>query len=80
MAWSVNEDAGISCRATGKQVLADLKQWIAGQQKTTTDLTLKAHYQLAIERIAAPEKAKPTQHMVMPPGAPIGCEERSISE
>jgi hypothetical protein len=29
---------------------------------------------LAVERMKSPEKARPTLHAQMPPGAPIGCE------
>ena len=50
-----------------------LKAWLSEQEKAATG-TDKAHYLLALERMKAPEKAKPTIHKEIPPGAPIGCE------
>jgi hypothetical protein len=42
------------------------------KKKATTDARLAGHYALALERMKAPEKAKPTLHAAIPPGAPIG--------
>ena len=48
----------------------DIVQWSAA----TADKQLKGHYALALLRMKEPEKAKPTVHAVIPPGAPIGCD------
>jgi hypothetical protein len=45
------------------------------QKKVVTDEQLAGHYALALERMKAPDKAKPTMHAAIPPGAPIGCME-----
>ncbi|MBC6491875.1 zinc-dependent metalloprotease [Flavihumibacter stibioxidans] len=74
MAWSVNEQMNVAARGAGVKVLADLKVWIEQQQKAAADPVQKAHYALALERMKAPDKAKPTLHAEMPPGAPIGCD------
>lgn len=72
--WSVNESLSIPARARGAAVVRELKEWLEASLKNTTDPSLKAHYNYALERMKAPDKAKPTQHAVIPPGAPIGCE------
>lgn len=74
LAWSVNEQMNVAARGVGVKVLADLKAWIEQQQKTAADPVQKAHFALALERMKSPDKAKPTQHAEMPPGAPIGCD------
>lgn len=74
LAASINEENGYEARALLAAELEGLKGWLSAQLKTATG-TEKAHYQLALERIKAPEKAKPTLHKEMPPGAPIGCED-----
>jgi hypothetical protein len=51
-----------------------LKTWIEAQKKNATGIDA-GHYQLALDRMKAPEKAKVTVHKEIPPGAPIGCEE-----
>ncbi|ULQ55393.1 zinc-dependent metalloprotease [Flavihumibacter rivuli] len=75
LALSVNEQANFAARGVAVKVLNDLKTYITQQDKLATDPTIKAHYALALERMKAPDKAKPSQHAVIPPGAPIGCEE-----
>ncbi len=72
--WSVNESLSMPARARGAAVVRELKEWLEASLKSATDPALKAHYQYALERMKAPDKAKPTQHAVIPPGAPIGCE------
>jgi len=54
--------------------LKELKTFIDAKLKTTTDVTYKGHLLLALERMKEPEKAKPTIHKEIPPGAPIGCD------
>lgn len=74
LAWSVNEQMNVAARSVGVKVLLDLKAWVEQQQKIAADPAVKAHYALVLERMKAPDKAKPTQHAEMPPGAPIGCD------
>ena len=75
LALSVDEAASFAARAAGQKALADLKTFIEEQKKTAKDETYSAHLTLALERMKAPDKAKPTvQHKEMPPGAPIGCD------
>ncbi len=72
---SVDENTSFGARAAGVKALADLKTFIEEQKKTATNEGYAAHLALALERIKAPDKAKPTvQHKDMPPGAPIGCD------
>ena len=70
---SVNDDNGFEVKAQLQQALENLKVWLTEQVKTSTAAD-KAHYQLAIDRMKSPDKAKPTLHKEAPPGAPIGCE------
>ncbi len=74
LGWSVNESMSMPIRARGAALVKDLKEWIETALKSTTDPSLKAHYSFILLRIHSPEKAKPTQHAPIPPGAPIGCE------
>jgi hypothetical protein len=75
LSLSVDENTSFAARAAGQKALADLKTFIEEQKKTVKDETYAAHLTLALERMKAPEKAKPTiQHAAMPPGAPIGCD------
>ena len=73
LAASVDEQSSFAARSAIVKSLADLKIYIDGKQKANTDLVYAGHLALALERMKAPEKAKPTQHAVAPPGAPIGC-------
>ena len=57
-----------------RKVLEDLKIFIEEKDKTATNDTYKGHLLLALERMKEPEKAKPTIHKEIPPGAPIGCD------
>lgn len=76
LAASVDDKLSFAAQATVIQQLDNLKKYITAQQKINKDTGLAAHYLLALERMKAPEKAKPTvQHKDIPPGAPIGCEE-----
>ncbi|KYP14574.1 zinc-dependent metalloprotease [Flavihumibacter sp. CACIAM 22H1] len=72
--WSVNESVSMPVRARGLAIVQDLKNWLEAALKAGSDPALNAHYAFALERMKAPDKAKPTQHAVIPPGAPIGCE------
>ena len=75
LALSVDENTGFAARAAGVKALADLKTFIEEQKKTAGADGYAAHLALALERMKAPDKARPTvQHKDMPPGAPIGCD------
>jgi hypothetical protein len=74
LALSIDENANFSARSSAQNGLADLKKYIDLKKKTVLDESYKGQYALALERMKAPEKAKPTQHKEMPPGAPIGCD------
>ena len=71
---SVNDNNSFAVKSNLKKALADLKTFIDTQSKTATDETHKGHLLLALERMKEPEKAKPTIHKEIPPGAPIGCD------
>ena len=77
LALSVDESASFAARAAGQKALADLKLFIEEQKKTAKSDDYTAHLVLALERMKAPDKAKPAvEHREMPPGAPIGsCDE-----
>ncbi|MEO5682893.1 MAG: zinc-dependent metalloprotease [Chitinophagaceae bacterium] len=72
---TTDESASFAAKAAGQKALADLKTFIEEQKKAAGNDNYSAHLLLALERMKAPEKAKPTiQHAAMPPGAPIGCD------
>ncbi|MEO5891894.1 MAG: zinc-dependent metalloprotease [Ferruginibacter sp.] len=74
LAVSVDDNASFETKAVIVKVLSDLKKYIQAQQKLVKDESLSAHFMLALERMNAPEKAKPTLHKEIPPGSPIGCD------
>jgi hypothetical protein len=74
LASSVDETLSFTARGSVQKALADLKTWIEAQKKTSKDNSYLAHLTLALERMKAPDKAKPTVHAAIPPGAPIGCD------
>jgi hypothetical protein len=71
---SQDEQASYAARSSIMYHLGQLKNYISSQQKTVTDPLTTGHLALALERMKAPEKAKPTLHAQAPPGAPIGCD------
>lgn len=76
LALSVDENAGFAAEAEGVVALKKLSAYINQQLKSVSlTASYRAHLELALERMKAPEKAKPTLHAAIPPGAPIGCEE-----
>jgi len=76
LALSVDENAGFAAEAEGVVALKKLTSFINQQLKSTSlTASYRSHLELALERMKAPEKAKPTLHAAIPPGAPIGCEE-----
>ncbi len=74
LAASIDDNTSFPAKAVLQKSLSDLKKYIASQQKLVQDEMLQANYILALERMEAPEKAKPTIHAAIPPGAPIGCD------
>jgi hypothetical protein len=71
---SVNDNNSFIVKSNLQKSLKDLKLFVEEKLKTATDQTYKGHLLLALERMKEPEKAKPTIHKEIPPGAPIGCE------
>jgi hypothetical protein len=74
LAASVNDNNSFIVKSKLQKALADLKTFIETKNKMAADETYKGHLLLALERMKEPEKAKPTIHKEIPPGAPIGCE------
>jgi hypothetical protein len=74
LAASVNDNNSFIVKSKLQKALADLKTYIEANNKTATNETYKGHLLLALERMKEPEKAKPTIHKEIPPGAPIGCD------
>jgi hypothetical protein len=74
LAASINDNNSFVVKSVLQTTLKDLKTFIDAKLKTTADATYKGHLLLALERMKDPEKAKPTIHKEIPPGAPIGCD------
>jgi hypothetical protein len=74
LSGSADENLSFATRSILNQSLQELKTYIETQKKQSPDALYLAHLTLALERYRFPEKAKPTQHAVIPPGAPIGCD------
>jgi hypothetical protein len=74
LAASINDNNSFLVRSVLQTTLKDLKAFIEAKLKATPDATYKGHLLLALERMKEPEKAKPTIHKEIPPGAPIGCD------
>lgn len=71
---SVDDNSSFAAKAVLQKALNDLKKYLEAQQKINKDSMQQANIGLALERMKSPEKAKPTIHVAMPPGAPIGCD------
>lgn len=74
LAVSIDDNASFQTKAITQKALNDLKTYIQIQQKTSKDADYTAHLAYALERMKAPEKAKPAIHKEIPPGSPIGCD------
>lgn len=74
LATSIDDDLSFAAKSIVQQTLTDLKKYITAQQKLVKDDSQQAQFTLALERMKAPEKAKPTMHTEVPPGSPIGCD------
>jgi hypothetical protein len=75
LAASINDNNSFAVKAMLQSSLKNLETFIEAKVKSATNTTYKGHLLLALERMKEPEKAKPTLHREIPPGAPIGCEE-----
>ncbi|MEJ0106841.1 MAG: zinc-dependent metalloprotease [Bacteroidota bacterium] len=75
LAASIDDNNSFITKSVIQKTLSDLKTFIESKKKISTDDTYTGHLLLALERMKAPEKAKPTIHVAIPPGSPIGCEE-----
>ena len=73
LAGSIDDNSSFITKATLTRALADLKSFIEAKKKSATG-EYAGHLQLALERMKAPEKAKPTVQLEAPPGQPIGCD------
>ncbi|HET6722070.1 MAG TPA: zinc-dependent metalloprotease, partial [Chitinophagaceae bacterium] len=76
---SINDNTSYAAKAVLQKNLADLKALLEKAQKGTNNEMYAGHLLLAIDSLKAPEKAKPTIHKAMPPGAPIGCFDESLN-
>ena len=74
LAASIDDNLSFPAKSIAQQTVTDLKKYIEAQQKIVKDESQLANFTLALERMKAPEKAKPTIHKEIPPGAPIGCD------
>jgi len=74
LASSIDDNNSFVTKSVLSKAIADLKTFIEAKKKTATDATYSGHLILALERMKSPEKAKPTLHAEIPPGAPIGEE------
>jgi hypothetical protein len=75
LASGIDNNSSFQVKAVIQKALKDLKTYIETQKKLSKDESYLAHLDYALERMKAPEKAVPTLHRTIPPGAPIGmCE------
>ena len=74
---SVSGDASFATKAAMFKALDDIKTYAETQLKASKDDSYKGYLLLTLDRIKAPEKAKPTMHIAQPPGSPIGDEEET---
>ena len=72
---SINDNNSFAVKAMLQSSLKELKAFMEIKSNAATDTAYKGHLLLALERMKEPEKAKPTIHKEIPPGAPIGCED-----
>lgn len=77
LAASINEETSFATRASLLNTLGQVKSLANNRIKTFPEE--KGYYLLTLERLKSPDKAKPTQHVVLPPGAPIGMGDNTTS-
>ena len=71
---STTEEASFATKAQVLQAIDHIKQLVNAKLKKASSEAEKGNLLLTLERIKSPEKAKPTLHVSMPPGSPIGCD------
>jgi hypothetical protein len=71
---SIDDNSSFLTKSILQKILSDLKVFVESKKKAPADEIYTGHLLLALERIKSPEKAKPTMHAIIPPGAPIGCD------
>jgi hypothetical protein len=71
---SINDDASFATRAQMMQAIDNIKSFATAQSKSTTNKIYKGYLLLTLDRIKSPDKVKPTIHIPIPPGSPIGCD------
>jgi uncharacterized protein DUF4953/uncharacterized protein DUF5117 len=75
LARGIDSGTSLQARAVVQQKTKELKSFINAQLKISKDESYLAHLEMALERMKSPDKATPTVHSTIPPGAPIGCED-----
>ena len=75
LASSIDQQLSYPARAKVSSIVQELKSYLEGIKKTTKDSLYLAHITMALDRFNTPEKAKPSVHLIPPPGSPIGCED-----
>ena len=71
---STSDEASFATKAQVLQAIDHIKQLVNAKLKKASSEAEKGNLLLTLERIKSPEKAKPTLHVNMPPGSPIGCD------
>ncbi|RYY56145.1 MAG: peptidase, partial [Chitinophagaceae bacterium] len=73
LAGSTSENASFATRGALIVSIDKLKAQLNSRLTAATDNMQRGSILLALERMKSPDKAKPSIHLVAPPGAPIGC-------
>jgi hypothetical protein len=71
---SINDNTSYAAKSVLQKNLSNLKTIVEKAQKSAGNELYAGHLLLTLERLKAPEKAKPAIHKELPPGAPIGCD------
>jgi hypothetical protein len=72
MSLAADQDAAPQARAIASLKLDDLKDWIAGQLKNTTDESRRAQFFFAVQQIEQFEKNPASVHLTAPAPPPAG--------
>ncbi len=75
IALANHEMASWQTKSMATLTLKELKTWIETEKNKANNTTYKAHLEMALHRIAHPDKNKTNTHQDVPPGSPIGMEE-----
>ncbi|MEI9809418.1 MAG: hypothetical protein WDO16_16955 [Bacteroidota bacterium] len=71
----MNDNNSFITQSVIQRSLGNLKTYIESKKKIAADSTYSGHLFTRTGKNEEPENAKPTAHAVIPPGAPIGCED-----